>query len=444
MKVSREKTEDCQAFLTIEMESAEVEESLEAAYRRLVGRTRIPGFRKGKAPRAVLERYIGKESVLDEAIDHLLPQAYEKAIKEQEIDPIARPHIDLTQTDPLIFKAVVPLSPSVELSDYHNIKVEPAKVEKTEDNIAAVIEELRHQHAVWEPAERPADFGDLIVLNVESTLEDKPFINQQGVQYQAFRDSPSPVPGFAEQLAGMKKGEDKEFKLKFPADYSSSELADKEVSFKVEVLEIKQEKLPELNDEFAKQVEPEFTTLDSLRGQISTNLRANAEERAKADFEERTLDAVVDVAQVDFPPVLIEAEIERLISDQAKRLQIKGGGLEEYLKSVNKTEEQVREELQPMATKRVTRSLVLGKIAEEEKIEVADSEIGTEIGNMVGRTTENKEGIQKFLDTERSRESIRQMLMTRKTIDRLTEIAKSKPKTKSKSIAKTGGKEKKQ
>ena len=425
MKVTREKTEDCQAFLTIEMESVEIEESLDASYRRLAGRTRVPGFRKGKAPREVLERYLGKESVLDDALNHLLPQAYDKAIKEQEIDPIAHPHVELTQTDPVIFKAVVPLPPVVEFDDYHNIKVEPEKVEKTEDNVSAVIEELRHQHAVWEPVERPADFGDLVVLNVESTLEDKPFINQQGAQYQAFRDSPSPAPGFAEQLAGMKKGEDKEFKLKFPADYSRSELADKEASFKVGVVEIKQEKLPEVDDEFAKQVDPEFTTLDSLREQVSTNLRLHAEERARTEFEERTIDAVVDLAKVDFPPVLVETEIERLISDQTRRMQISGGGLEEYLKSVNKTEEQLREELQPLATKRITRGLVLGKVAEEEKIEVSDSEIDAEIENMVGRATENKEGIQKFLDTERSRESIKQMLMTRKTMDRLTEIARS-------------------
>jgi len=424
MKVTREKFENRQAFLSIEMEPAEVEDSLEASYQRLAGKTNIPGFRKGKAPRTVLERYLGKDSVLEDALNHMLPQAYENAIKEQEIEAIAYPSVEIAQTDPVIFKAIVPLSPVVEIGGYHHIEVVPDKVETTEDNVSAVMEELRHQHAIWEPVEHPVDFDDLVVLDIESTLEDKPFINQKGAQYQVFRDSPAPAPGFAEQLAGMKKGEDKEFKLKFPADYAKSELADKEASFKVGVVEIKQERLPELDDAFAKQVSPDLETLDSLREQVTTNLKLHAEERARMDFEEQTIAAVVDLAQVEFPPIMVEAEIDRLFSEQSRRLQISGGSLEEYLKSVNKTEEQLREELRPVAEKRVTSALVLGKIAEEEKIEISDSEINSEIENMVGRTTENKETMQKFLDSERSRESIKQVLITRKTMERLVEIAK--------------------
>ena len=209
MKITKEKTEDSQAFLTIEMEPTEVEESLAEAYNRLVKKTNIPGFRKGKAPRQILEQYLGKESLLEDALNHLVPQAYEKAIAEQQIEALARPQIEIVQTDPVIFKATVPLAPVVKLGDYHHIQVTPDPVEVTEDKVNAVIEQLRHQNATWESVERAVAFGDLVVLDIKSDIDGEPFINQEGVQYQVFRDSPFPAPGFAKQLPGMKKGEEK-------------------------------------------------------------------------------------------------------------------------------------------------------------------------------------------------------------------------------------------
>ncbi|MBA7672325.1 Trigger factor [subsurface metagenome] len=423
MKVTREKTENSQAFLRIEMEPAEVEESLEESYHRLARKVNIPGFRKGKAPRAVLERYIGKESLLEDALDNLLPQAYEKAIKEQEIEAFARPSVEIAQTDPVVFKATVPLKPTIELGDYHNIQLTPEPVELTEEDVNTVIEQLRRQHATWEPVERPANFDDLVVLDIESHIEEKPFINQQGVQYQILHDQPFPVPGFAEQLTGMKGSEEKEFKLQLPKDYPRGELAEKEVWFKVKVAEIKQQRLPELDDEFAALVNPDFKTLDLLRERISTDLRIRAEEKARREFEDRVIEAVADISQVEFPPVLVEMEVDRLLDEQVRWLQASGKGLEEYLGRINKTEEELREELRPSATKRVTRSLVLGQIAKEEKIEAGDSEISAEVENMAQSATENKDEVQKLLDSPQARSSIEQLLTTRKTIQRLVEIA---------------------
>jgi trigger factor len=423
LKVTKEKTENSQAFLTIEMEPAEVEESLEVSYHLLVKKTKIPGFRKGKAPRAILEGHIGKESLFEEALNNLLPQAYEKAIKEQEIEPITQPHIEIAQTDPVIFKVTVPLKPTIKLGDYHHLQFTPEPVEVTEDDVNTAIEQLRRQHAVWEPVERPVEFDDLIVLNVESNVEGKPFINEKGIQYHLVHDLSYPVAGFAEQLSGMRRDEEKEFKLQLPGDYPRGELAGKEAWFKVRVAEIKQARLPELNDEFAGEINPDFKTLDSLREQVSTNLRLKAEERAKIDFEERVIEAAVDLAEVEFPPVLTEMEIDRLISERARYLQREGRTLEEYLSLKNKTEEELREELRPPATKRVIRSLVLGRITKEEKIEVSDAEIEAEIEGMVESAAENKDKIQKILNTPQSHESIERSLMTRKTIQRLVEIA---------------------
>jgi len=420
VKVTKEKTENSQVFLSIEMEPAEIEESLEMSYNRLVKKTNIPGFRKGKAPRAILERYIGKESLFEEALNNLVPQACEKAIKEQEIEAIAQPQIEIAQTDPVVFKAIVPLKPKVKLGDYQHIQVTPERVKVTKSDVSEAIEQLRRQHATWEPVERPVDFGDLVVLDIESNIEDKPFINQKGAQYQVLHDLSFPATGFAEQLAGMKRDEEKEFKLQFPSDYARGELAGKEPWFKVKVSEIKQEILPELNDEFAREINPDFKTLDLLRKEVSSDLKLRAEEKARIDFEEHVIDAVVELTELEFPPILVEVEINRILN---QRFQRGNQELEEYLGSINKTEEELREELRPLATKGVTRSLVLGKVAEEEKIEVSDSEINTEIENLTKSATENKDELEKVLNTPRARESIGQTLITRKTLQRLVEIA---------------------
>lgn len=425
MKVTSEKIEDSQAFLSIEMEPAEVEESLEESYHRLLKKTDIPGFRRGKAPRVILERYLGRENLLEDALDNLLPKACKKAIEEQKLEAIASPSIEIAQTDPVIFKAIVPLRPMIKLGDYHQIQVTPEPVEVSKDDVSAIIERLRHQHATWEPVERPVGFSDLVVLDIESSVEDKPFINRKGVQYQVVQNYPFPVPGFAEQLLGMGRDEGKEFRLQLPPDYPKGELAGKEAWFKVRVVEIKQERLPELNDGFAKEVDPDIETLDSLRERIYGNLRLRADEKARLDFEERVVDAVVDVTQVEFPPVLVETEIDRLLSQRLQRWQAAGGGLEEYFRSINKTEEELRKELRPLATKRTICSLVLGEVAKAEKIEVSDSEIDDEIKDITKDTDDaKKDELKGLLNTPQSRESIKQTLMTRKTIQRLVEIAK--------------------
>ena len=432
VKVTKEKIENSQAFLTVEMEPSEMEESLEASYRRLAEKANIPGFRKGKAPRDVLERYMGKESVLEEALKQLVPQAYEKAIKEQEIEPFAQPDIEITQSDPVVFKAVVPLPPVVELGDYHSIQLTPDPVkETTEDDVNAVLEELRHQHATWELVERPVDFGDLVALNIEGNVGEKPVIRKLGAQYQIMRDSVSPIPGFAEQIVGMQKEEEKEFKLNFPEDYSQSELAGKEASFKVKVSGIKEEKLPELNDELAKQISTEFTTLAALREEVATSMKLRAEERAKLDFEGQVILAVIERSQIDFPPVVVEMEINELLNEQARQLQMGGRSMEDYLKSINKTVEELREELRPVATKNITTSFMLGKVAEAEKIKLSDSEIDTEIENMMQNTADDKKDeMRKLMDTPQARESMKQPLMIRKIVERLVEIAKSLEETK--------------
>ena len=426
MKVTKEKVENCQAFLTIEMEPADMEDGMKHAYQHLVQRASIPGFRKGKAPRAVVERTLGKARMLEEAIDHLVPEAYQNALKEQEIVPYAQPEVEITQAEPLIFKAVVPLTPTVTLGDYQSIRMSPEQVDIKEENINSVLEELRHQHATWEPVDRPVAYNDMAVIDINANAEDKPFAQKVGSQYQVLKDAITPAPGFAEQIVGLKKDETKEFDLTFPADYPSSQLAGKLAHFKVKLHEVKEEKLPELNDDLAIQVSPEFKTVQVLREEVVKSLKLRADENSRMTLEEKVINTAVEQAKIEYPPVIIDLEINRIINDQARQLQLSGRGMDEYLRSINKTAEQLQEELRPIAKKNVAASLVLSKIAETEKIEVTEDEISNGIGNMVRSIGEDKKAdMLKLLDTPQNRQSITQSLKTRKTIERLTNIAKN-------------------
>ena len=423
MKVTREKEEDRQVFLRIELEQPQVDQALEQAYRRLVKKANIPGFRQGKAPREVLERYVGKEGLLEDAIDNLLPEVYEQALKEEKIEAIANPQIEVVEREPVVFTAVVPLEPTVELGDYKSIKLKPEKAEVTQEELDAVIEQVRRQNGTWEPVERPLAFEDLVVMDVEARVEDKPFINQQGAQYQVMPNQPLPTPDFADQLIGMKVGEEKEFKLTLPQDYSQPELAGKEASFKVNINEVKQQHLPKLDKEFAKLVSPDLKTMAALKKRLTSNLTIQAEQKAREAFEEKVIDAVVDLSKVEFPPVLADSELERLIEQQARWMQESGLALEEYLSRIKKTEEELREEMRPVAAKRVTRSLVLGKVAEAEKIKVTDEEITAELEKLV-KGSENKAEMEERMSLPQVRGSMEQMLATQKTVQRLMEIAK--------------------
>jgi trigger factor len=430
LKVTKEKVENSQVFLTIEMEPADMETGMQDAYHHLVEKANIPGFRKGKAPRAVVERTLGKSRMLEEAIDHMIPEAYQKALKEQEIEPYAQPEVEITQAEPLIFKAVVPLEPTVTLGDYQGIRLSPEPVDIKDENVNSVLEELRHQNATWEPVDRAVEYNDMAVIDINSDSEDKPLVQRVGTQYQVLQDSISPAPGFAAEIVGMKKDESKEFTLTFPVDYPSGQLAGKEARFKVTLHEIKEEKLPELTDEFAGQVSKEFKDLAALREEVVKSLKLRAEENARMDHEEKVINTAVEQAKVEYPPVLIDLEINRILNDQARQLQLSGRGMDEYLASINKTPEQLQEDVRPVATKNVTASLVLSKIAETEKIEVTEDEIKNGINNMVRSIGEDKkEEMLKLLDTPQNRQSITQSLKTRKTIERLTNIAKNAGET---------------
>ncbi len=424
MKVTTEKTENCQVFLTIELTPEEIQASTETTYRRLVQKVSVPGFRKGKASLSVLVRHVGSEAFLTDVIEDAVPEAYEKTLVEQELDPVARPQIELVERDPVTFKAIVPLKPVISLGDYHKTRLEPEKIDVTDERIDAVVDELRHQWGTWESVERAVAFSDRASLDVESTMDGEPFINQQGAQYQVIGGSSAPAPGFAEEIAGMKASEEKEFTLRFPEDDPRTEVAGKEAVFKVTVTAVKEEKLPEVNDEFAAKVEAELKTVKELRGRIHEDLTRRAGERMQGDFEEKVIDALVEISEVEYPPVLIEVECQRMMEDQTERMRMQGLSMEQFLRGTGKTEEEFHEELHPLAEKRTVRGLVLGKVAEDEEIQITDADIDAEIEELLkDHDDDRKAELRAAFGSVEARESVARRLLSGRTVGRLTDIA---------------------
>lgn len=419
MKASTENLGNCQAVLTIQAEASELDKSLKEAYHHLVKEVSIPGFRKGKAPRAVLVQHVGKQSLLHEALEHLIPQLYRQAIESQELEPIARPEIEIIQTEPLVFKAIVSLKPEIKLGDCHSIRLDPSPVVKiTRKEIAAAIDEFRERQGARVPVDRPVELGDLVTIDVEASVDGKPWLNHKGVLYEVDKDSRSPVPGFASHLLGAEKNKEINFNLTIPDDYPIKEMCGKEGAFKVTVIEIKEKQLPELDDELARSAG--YDNLAAMKKKVAADLRAQSEARNRAELRQKALDALVEISEVSYPPILEDEEIMALLRDEAQRLGFRE--LAEYVKKSNKTEEELKQELRPVAKKRLIRSLVLEKFAEEEKIEINSSEVDNKVGE-IANGAEDKEKATQFFSLPQIRQSIEQSLRMQKTMDRLLQIA---------------------
>ncbi len=424
MKVSTENLENCRIALNVEAEASELDKSLDEAYRHLVKEVAIPGFRKGKAPRAILEQRIGKKSLLEEALEHLVPELYRQAIQSKDLEPIAEPELEITQTEPLIFKATVSLKPEVKLGDYHGLRLDASpQVEVTDKEVAAAMDEFRKEQGAWVPADRPAELDDLVTMNIQANVDGKPWLDHKEILYEMDKGSRSPVAGFASCLQGAEKNKEKTFNLTIPDDYPIKEMRGKEGSFRVTISEIKEKQSPELNDELAKGAG--YDNLEGMREKVAADLRAKAEARNRLELKQKALATVVEISKVKYPPVLEDREIDRLLEDEAGRFGFRE--LADYLKRTNKTEEELRQGWRPIAKKRVANSLVLEKIAEEEKIEISSLEVDNKVKELV-EAAADKEKMQQFLTLPQVRESIEQSLRTDKTGERLMQIVEGRTK----------------
>jgi len=421
MKVTAETLEDSQVALNIEAEAGELNKAMDEAYRRLVNKVSVPGFRKGKAPRFILEQHIGKGTLLEEALEQLIPQLYKEAIDSQKIEPIDQPQVEIIQTEPVVFKAVVPVKPTVELGDYRNIKLQPEPVEITDEEIDAAVELKRQEQAILTPVDRPVQFGDVVTMNIEANIEEKPFLNHKDIVYEVNKDSQVPLPGFAEKLKGAKKGKGKDFTLIMPLDHRVKEFAGKECFFKVAVTEVKEKQLPELDDEFSQTCG--YDNLTSMKEALYVDLKDKAKQLGNQRLSETAVDAVVEISQVHYPPILENKEIDRILEREAHRLGFTK--LNDYLNATNLTEEKLRDSLRPMVKKQIARLIVLDEIARIEKIEIDESEVDNQINEMVKSEEGEGEKIRQFLQLPHMKESMRETLRRNKTVDWLAKIATS-------------------
>lgn len=421
MKVTTETLEDSQVALNIEAEAGELNKAMDDAYHRLVNKISVPGFRKGKAPRFILEQHIGKGALLEEALEQLIPQLYKEAIDLQKIEPIERPQMEIIQTEPVVFKAVVPVKPTVELGDYRNLKLQPEPVEITDKEIDAAVELKRQEQAVLSPVDRPVQFGDLVTLNIEANIGEKPFLNHKDIVYEVNKDSQVPLPGFAEKLEGAKKGKGKDFTLIIPPDYRIKEFVGKECFFKVAVTEVKERQLPELDDEFCQTCG--YDNLTSMKEALCVDLKDKAKQLGDQRLRETAVDAVVEISQVHYPSILENKEIDRLLEREARRLGFTK--LNDYLNATNLIEEKLRDSLRPTVKKQIARLIVLDEIARIEKIEIDESEVDNQTNEIVKSEEGEGDKIRQFLQLPQVKESMRETLRRNKTVDWLVKIATS-------------------
>jgi len=429
VKVLSNNIENREALLEIELEPAEVEDSLQKSYKKIVKKTAIPGFRKGKAPRSLLEQHIGKDELLEDALNSLIPEAYADAIKEQDIKPIAQPSIKLMKKEPVTFEAKVPLPPIVELGDYYKIKMKPEKVKIKKEEINSVIEELHQRNATYKPVERPVQVNDMVTINVEGVVDEKTIIDEKARDYHVISGITYPAPGFPEQLIKMKRDKEREFSLKLSKNYHKKELAEKEVLFKVKILEIKEEILPEINDDFAKNVGPDIENIDDLKKKISDNLKNTADGKAMASFEDNVIEALIEKSELEYPDIMVDMEVNNLISQYLQQLSMSTKDQRQYEQML---EMMPRDELinryRPLAIKRVGSTLVLQKVAEAENIEVNDAEIDNEIEQMIQDAGDAKNEQKKYFNTPKNRDYIKNAITMRKTVQRLIDIAQGTKK----------------
>jgi trigger factor len=382
----------------------------------------------------MLERHIGRGALLEEAVEHLVPELLGKAIDEQKVDIIARPQIEVTKIDPISFKATVSLPPVVELGDYREIRIDKEPVSVEEAEVDKVIEQVRQQHSTWEPVERPVKFEDLVTMDLYGTADGEKLVDQKDFQMQVHKDMPIPVPGFSEQIEGMEIGNEKEFDISIPEDFKAPKLAGKTCSFKVKLNEVKEQKLPEVNDDFAKGMGGDFDTVEAMRSNILSNLNNVYQVGAMRRFEQKVLDAVVEKSKIEFPPVMVEQEIDRVIMERERELAARRMTLEDFLKSQQKSIDELRESLRPLAEKQIAISLVVDKVAEQEKIQISAGEIEAEIQQMVQSAGERGEELAQVFQSPEPRNSVARSLAVAKTVKLLMDIASNEVKSESEEV----------
>ena len=401
MKVTAENGENQQVTLTIEVEAAEVSKAGERAVKRLANRVNIPGFRKGKAPRKIVESNVGMDALLQEAFDLIAPKAFSDALDEQKIDPVTRPDIDVVTLEDgknLVFKATVTPRPEVKLGEYKNLKVEKAAAEVSDEDVEKQLKNFQDRQGkmVEAPEGAVVENGDFTTLDFEGFVAGEAFEGGKGQDYPLQIGSGSFIPGFEEQLVGAKVGEEKEVNVKFPDEYHSAELAGKDAMFKCTVRSIKHKELPEIDDELAKKVST-FQTLDELKADIRKNLLETAEKKAENDHKSAVIEQATENITVEIPAVMIDNRVTTMIQEMAMRLVQQGMKLEQYLQYAGTDIAKIREDYRETAEKNVKTDLMLEEVAKAEDIKVEAKDLDAEVAGMAAAYGATPQQVQKII-----------------------------------------------
>jgi trigger factor len=423
LRITAEPLPQRQVLLEIEVEPERHNEAIEKAYRKLAPRVRIPGFRPGKAPRAMIEKQIGRHRLLDEAMDILVPDVYKEALEKEELDPVANPALEIVSHEPFVFKATVPLKPDVDIGDYKALRVPKEAVDVSEAQVEDTLTTLRRRYGTIEPVDRPAQKGDIIRGSLTAETSDGKLFEQQDIEYRLSDESLSSLPGLADSIVGLSKGADITTSVKVEADHPDQRIAGKDVTYHVVVEEVKEERLAPLDDNFAREVGEGFESLSDLRERVKSDIVSVEEDAALHRYHTAVIDALLNQAKLEYPEVMIEREIDRILEEQANLDPRDPRAQELYLARMGKSEEEVRNEVRETAEARLRRSLVLTAFAEAENITVTHEEIDAEIEKMAESAGSQADAIRRVFGTQSGHATIERTLLTRKTLERLVEIA---------------------
>ena len=419
MKVSVEKLPTSEAVLDVELTWDELEKASDKAYRKLVQKVDIQGFRRGKAPRSLVERKLGKEYIYQEGLDELITETYRQAVKEHELTPITRPDLDAPVFEigqPYHFSIKVPIIAPVELGDYTTFHFDREEASVTSEEVEQELESMRNRQATWQVVERPAEYNDRVTVDMQLTVEEKSISDLKDNPFELTQERNGLFAGMDEHVVGMQVGENKTFTTTLPADYTNEKLAGKEANYNVTLHKVEVKEVPELDDAFASQATNEqFPTLEDLRKAVSDNILETKRRKIRDELREQVVNAVVDQAQVTIHPLLIQEEAEQMLHQLSHMLEQQHMSIDQYLKLVQKTREQYLEESAPDAEKRVRRELVLDAVAKQEDISVLPEEIEAVFRAyaQAGQPLEQSEGQIRALAANYLRE---------KTVSRLVEL----------------------
>lgn len=425
MSAKWEKLEGNEGVLTIELDADQFNEGLNAAFKKVVKNLNVPGFRKGKMPRPLFEKRFGVEALYQDAVDILLPKAYENAIKETGIEPVDSPEIDIEQIEKgksLIIKATVTVKPEVKLGEYKGIEVEPLDTNISEEDVANELKSLQERQAELVVKEgESTENGDTVVIDFEGFVDGEAFEGGKSENHSLELGSGSFIPGFEEQLIGVSAGEEKEIEVTFPEEYHAAELAGKLAVFKVKVHEIKAKELPELDDEFAKDVDEEVETLDALKEKIKKRLEDDKKHEAEHHVRDTVVEKAAENAEMDIPSAMIDTEVDRMMKEFQQRLEMQGMNMDLYFQFSGQDEDALREQMKEDARKRVRINLTLEAIAKAENIVASEEDVNEELEKMSEMYQMPVDNIKQALG---SMEGLKADLQIRKAVDFLVENSK--------------------